>query len=302
MVLLAIIAAAMIPLLRRERLARFWAAGMLFSVLPACSAYPSDRLLTFVGIGGMGLLAQFIAATVRQGDRQRITLPLRVAGPAICAILLFIHLLIAPLHLMRTAESMADMRGSLDRVAASLPSPSDVGLQTVLIMNSPTYASFVYGVLNRLAQRQPYVNPTFVLGSGSRPIEIQRRDDQTLLVRPDGGFFAPVGSPHGRAEMAQILFNQRRSIETLDRLYRDGAPTMVGQRTQLMCATVEITAITGDGRPAEAAFQFMTDLDNPLFHWLQWRDGRYVPLEVPAVGQTLMLPPALVEFQKKNHG
>lgn len=46
-------------------------------------------------------------------------------------------------------------------------------------------------------------------------------------------------SPTG-AEMSQILFNQRRAIETLDRLYRDGAPMEVGQRIQLLCATVEI--------------------------------------------------------------
>lgn len=301
MALLAIIAAALVPLLKRECLARFWALGMLLSVLAACSAYPWDRLLTFVGIGGVGLLAQFIAATVRSFDRKRIRLPLPVAAPAICAILFVIHLLIAPVHLARTAGSMADARSSLERVAASLPPTPHGDPQTVPIANSPTYASFAYGVLNRLAQGKPYFRPTFVLGSGPRPIELHRRDKQTLLVRPHGGFFAPGGNPHRQAKMAQILFNQRRSVETLDRFYRDSLPTSVGQRTQLMCATVEITAITEDGRPAEVAFNFLTTLETPLFHWLQWRNGRYVPFKVPAVGQRLTLPAATIGQWRTHH-
>ncbi|UCE59164.1 MAG: hypothetical protein JSU63_17185 [Phycisphaerales bacterium] len=294
MAVLALIVVTVVPLLKRAHLARFLALGMLLAVLPACSAYPADRLLTFVGIGGMGLLAQFIGVTARERERALAPRPVRVVVPAICAVLLVIHLLIAPAHLARTAGSLADTRSALDRVATSLPSAPNAGFQTILIVNSPTYASFAYGVLSRLAQGKPYLSPTFVLGSGSRPIEIHQSDDRTLLVRPNGGFLAPVDSPHRRAEMAHILFNQRRSVETLDRLYRGSTPAAVGQRTQLLCATVEITATTEDERPAEVAFHFRSALEDPLFRWRQRGDGRYVAFEVPAVGQTLTLPPAIV--------
>ena len=49
------------PLLKRDRLARFWAAGMCLATIPVCATLPMDRLLTFVGIGASGLLAQFWA-------------------------------------------------------------------------------------------------------------------------------------------------------------------------------------------------------------------------------------------------
>ncbi|UCG32349.1 MAG: hypothetical protein JSU68_11855, partial [Phycisphaerales bacterium] len=74
MAFLAIMAVALIPLLKRDRRARFFALGMVLSVPPACAAYPDDRLLFFVGIGGMGLLAQFLAATLRNGG----TLPMGI--------------------------------------------------------------------------------------------------------------------------------------------------------------------------------------------------------------------------------
>jgi hypothetical protein len=47
------------PLLLRDRLARFWAAGTIFASIPVCATFPMDRLLTFVGIGAFGLIAQF---------------------------------------------------------------------------------------------------------------------------------------------------------------------------------------------------------------------------------------------------
>lgn len=46
------------PLVRRDRLARFFAVGTLVAVVPVCSTFPADRLLWFVGIGGMGLVAR----------------------------------------------------------------------------------------------------------------------------------------------------------------------------------------------------------------------------------------------------
>src|SRR5262249_21162696 len=49
---------ALVPLLRRDRIARFWALGMLISLVPAASTYPHNRQLLFPSIGAMGLIAQ----------------------------------------------------------------------------------------------------------------------------------------------------------------------------------------------------------------------------------------------------
>ncbi|MBN2561804.1 MAG: amidohydrolase family protein [Phycisphaerae bacterium] len=291
---LVIIAAALVPLLRRDRLARFWALGMLLSVLPACTAYPSDRLLFFVGIGGMGLLAQLVAAALQNVDFAPMLAWRRMPARALCVALVFIHLVMAPWHLARASGSFKGFGRSIARVAASLPSDPAARFQTVLIVSSPTWASFAYGALTRWVHDEPYLNPTLVLGSGSHPIEIERTDQRTLLVRPHGGFFAPLGNPSGDCEMAQLLFHQQRAILTLDGLYRDNAPIEIGREVQSVGVSIEVTAITDDGRPAEAAFHFLMELETPFFRWLQWGDGEYVPFNVPAVGQTVTLPAATV--------
>ncbi len=302
---LVIIAMALAPLLKRDALARFWAMGMVLSVLPACAAYPADRLLFFVGIGGMGLLAQFVSAVWQKVDRP----PIRAwgsarGGPAraLCAVLVFIHLGMAPVALARTSGHFKIYGRALARAAASLPSDTAARFQTVLIVSTPTYAVFTYSALMRLLYGEPYLSRTLVLGSGSRPLEIHRPDERTLLIRPAGGFLAPLGgSPPGR-EMAQVLFDQRCAFRTLDRLYRDHSPMTIGQRIKLLGVTAEITALTADGRPAEAAFRLGMKLETPLFRWLRWEDGEYVPFVLPAVGETLTLPAATVSYEENPSG
>ena len=293
---LVIMALALVPLLKRDAVARFWAMGMILSVLPACTAYPADRLLFFVGIGGMGLLAQFVSAVWQNVNWPSIRAWGHLPARALCVVLLFIHLGMAPVALARTSEHFKVYGRALGRSAASLPSDTAARFQTVLIVSTPTYAVFTYSVLMRFLYGEPYLSRTLVLGSGSRPLEIHRPDERTLLIRPAGGFLAPLGgSPPGR-EMALVLFDQRCAFRTLDRLYRDHTPMTVGQRIRLLGVTAEITALTADGRPAEAAFRLGMKLENPLFRWLRWEDGEYVPFVLPAVGEKLTLPAATVSY------
>ncbi|GAK53562.1 hypothetical protein U14_04828 [Candidatus Moduliflexus flocculans] len=59
--LLALIGIALFPLLRRDPTARFWALGMMLSLVPVCATFPHNRLLLFPGIGAIGLVAQFLS-------------------------------------------------------------------------------------------------------------------------------------------------------------------------------------------------------------------------------------------------
>jgi hypothetical protein len=51
------LAIALWPLLRRDKLARFWAGGMVLSIIPMCSGEPHNRMLFVASIGAAGLLA-----------------------------------------------------------------------------------------------------------------------------------------------------------------------------------------------------------------------------------------------------
>ena len=61
----AMLAAALAPLLRRDREARFWTLGMVLALLPISATFPANRLLFFVGLGAMALLARLLASARR---------------------------------------------------------------------------------------------------------------------------------------------------------------------------------------------------------------------------------------------
>lgn len=244
----------------------------------------------------MGLLAQFAAAVFRKVGWLSVPALWQLPARALCIVLIFIHLGMAPIALARTSERVKTSGRILVRAAASLPSDTAARFQTVLMVNTPTYATYSYGVLRRLMYGKPYLSRTLVLGSGCHPIKIHRQDEHTLLIRRERGFLAPLGNPNPSHEMSQVLFDQRSTFLTLDRLYRDHTPMTVGQRIKLLGVTVEITEVTHDGRPVEAAFHFAMRLKNRFFRWLHWEDAEYVPFVLPAVGETVTLPAVKIPY------
>jgi hypothetical protein len=101
------------------------------------------------------------------------------------------------------------------------------------------------------------------------PVHVTRLDDRTLVVRPEGGFLA----------------------FPFDNVFRSSAhPLRLGQRVELTNVSVEVTALTESGRPAEAMFRFSAPLEDGTFKWLQWKEGKYTLFDPPAIGTGILLP------------
>jgi hypothetical protein len=52
-------------------------------------------------------------------------------------------------------------------------------------------------------------------------------------------------------------------------------------------ATIEVTDLTDDGRPAEATFRFRTPLDDPSLRWIEMTPTGYRPFTPPPIGKTV---------------
>jgi hypothetical protein len=108
-------------------------------------------------------------------------------------------------------------------------------------------------------------------------VEISRVDAKTLMIRPEDGYFA----------------------WKFDRLFRsDDCPMHLGQRVELAGMTVEVKALTDDGRPAEATFTFAVPLEHPSLRWLKWKDGVLATFVPPAIGETVRLEPRPPSFSR----
>src|SRR6185295_11553551 len=97
---------------------------------------------------------------------------------------------------------------------------------------------------------------------------VERVDDRTLRISPDGGFL--------RYEV--------------DRMLRAPAlPFTRRERVALSGVTIEIEAVA-EGRPLTVLARFAHPLDDPSLVWRRWGGRTYVPYAPPAVGATEVLP------------
>ena len=284
--LLVAVGALLWPLLRADRVARFLAAGLLLSLVPAAATFPSSRLLVMASLGGAGLVAQWLVRAWA-GPARGLT---RVAAWAAVAL----HLVLAPLGLLGAASGV-DLLGQVPtRAAATLPSEPALSRQHLLLVNTPSAFLSAQSLLERGLSGGPTPARAHVLASGLGALRLSRPDARSLELRPEGGWLAPPGSVSRNGDPSPPAFDQHHVLAIFDRLYRGPDGFATGQRLALGGLEVVIRALTADGRPAEALFVFERPLEDPLHRWLQWHAGGYQPFAPPPVGASVELPPPAV--------
>jgi hypothetical protein len=277
--LVSLVALGVLGGLAREPAARFFGLGMVLSVLPVSAMYPSDRLLAFVGLGGMGLLAVLLAAVMTGAHR---SFGLRAMAPALA----LVHFLISPLMLCVLSASLWRVEDEESRVIASLPTDPSLSHQYLLFVNAPDPYKTALPLIAHALHGRPFPARTIMLGEGIHPISVERTDDRTLVMRPAAGYLPPSG--FGPSGALGPTYNQKYASQLTSRLFRSNEdPFVVGQRIHLDGVVVEVSEVTRDARPAAATFRFDKPLEDASYRWLRWDEDHFVPFTPPSVHQTV---------------
>lgn len=262
-------AATLWPLLERSRSAQFWTAGMLFALVPATTSHPSNRLLFYVGVGAMGLLAelwQLYAVILSKEKLWGIQAFSRRFG----SILVAVHLFLSPLALPFTSASIAlaaPIRRAFDDVH------DDVGGRDLVFVTAPDYYSVRLLAMERRVKQKPLPRRLRVLSYGPQDVAVRRESDRTLVLDFDGGI---LSSP------MMELFRDRR------------LPMAPGDTIRLEGLTIRVLSVTADSRARRVAFEFDDSLDLPAFQFLYWERDHFVPFALPGVGSERTAPAARI--------
>lgn len=249
------------PLVRTSALARFYALGLVLSLIPASAALPANRLLFFVGLGAMGLLALRITTSSSNKLMSNRT-GLVLSG------LTFIHAFIGPVSLHLASISPA-LIGNIEPSINALPISSSFASQSAIFVNAPSHFYIAYLPDIRALSHQPIPAHLRVLAPSFVSTTYTRSDSQTLIVHPQGGY-----------------------LTGFDTVYRDPAyPMQTGQIVLLPDVEIKVLELTPDNRPAMVAFKFKVPLEDSSLIWFQWDGERYQPFTPPAIGQTIQLEP-----------
>lgn len=268
---LIVVGVVMIPTLRWDPQARFWALGMTLALLPSCATFPADRMLPFVGLGAFALLARFLRAVFWRDEFRRARgygrlrrWPVTALG-VVCVI---VHGFVAPVGLAFRSRMPLGPSSLFDKLTVNVSMGE--AQQTVVIVTAPIPIFAGYLPMRCAVEGLPVPAHIRVLAPHfPSPATVRRLDMRTLAIRPAGGFLA---SPADRVA---------RSMDH---------PMSLGQRVELPGMTAKVTALTEDGRPAEATFRFAVPLEHSSLRWLTWADGDFAPFTPPDVGGSVEIP------------
>ncbi|MGC1676008.1 MAG: hypothetical protein WA740_00635 [Candidatus Binataceae bacterium] len=269
-IVVAILAALFIPLAIRDRMTGFWCVGVLLSMVPIAAIGPENRLLSFVGLGSMGLLAQLTqAAFARVSAVPASRIWTRFAQAAVI-VLLPLHLLAAPpLGLMRM-KYQDKVSARMLRAIASVPNDPAIASQTLVLVNPPEHIYLVTAI-STVKQLEGLPSPRRIRAlSAGAALEITRVDPRSLRVRFPSGFFPSTFSRFIRSP------NDHFSI---------------GQQVELPGFSVVVEALDAQGDPEQVLYKFSVPLEDSSLRWMRWHDGVYVPWTPPAIGETVTLAP-----------
>jgi hypothetical protein len=242
---------------------------MLLSILPICATFPSDRLLTFVGIGAMGLVSQLLFVVFGKTQYRPKPIFWRIPATILAVIFILAHLIIAPPALAFRAANPMMSKKIIKKLSINKPFDSSIRNQDLIIVNPPL--AFVVMTSPVLWEGDFQFMPhrlRVLTSSLLRPVKIYRPDSNTLVIQPEYGYYPWV----------------------LDELFRhEKHPFSIGDHVELTGMTVEILELTGDNRPAKAAFIFAVPLEDPSLRWLQYKNGSFIPFTPPTIGENVVL-------------
>ena len=265
----ALAVGALVPALKDDRGARTLVLGGVLAVLPACATMPGSRLLTLPSMGLVGA-----AAAVLGGVIEREAWVPRTGARAwfVGAFALWaggVRLALSPLLFVVVSLQMLLLHGTFERLAMTLPvGGAPLESQRVVYVNAPDASFTGYVSLIRQYRGMSVPGSFLVLAPGTREVELERRDESTLVVRQPDGLY-------------------RHATDVLMR--SPSRPMRVGERVVLSDVTVEVTHVMDDGVPDEAVFRFARPLEDGRWRWVEWRGERFVGFTLPPVGGRVRL-------------
>ena len=269
-VVAAIVAVLFIPLVVRDRMARFWGLGALLSLIPIGAVGPENRLLGFVGLGSMALLAQLTQALFAGSFVPSVPRVWKGFAWAATLLLLLIHLVAAPFLGIARIAYQANVSSRMERAIASVPSDPQIASQDLVLINPPDHIYLVTAIstVKRL-ENLPTPRHMRALSTGGT-LEVTRVGPRSLRVRFPDGFFPTAFSRYVRSP------NERFSV---------------GQHFDLPGLSATVEALDAQGDPEQVLYEFPVPLEDSSLRWMSWHDGVYVPWTPLAIGQTERFSP-----------
>ncbi|MHC4737661.1 MAG: hypothetical protein ACYS9Y_02025 [Planctomycetota bacterium] len=268
-----------LPLLRKNQLARFWFLAMAGSLVVSCSAMFS-RTLLFASIGGFGLITLFINDVINKAKWLLKTKIWLIPAKIFCLFLLLAHI---PLNIAArfTSPAMYNIVVNSMDTAMVVDWRPEFQDKDIILVNCPMVLACMMSPYYGSYHKQPFPESMYMLSIGIEGVEVTRVDEKRLLLK------APSGSLI-RFEREDDL-HLAHIFNVINGIVRGRQfPMQPGQSVITGKFTAEVVAVDDRKMPKEVLFTFNEVLEESqlYFLWFNWLDGKYHKFQIPQIGQS----------------
>jgi hypothetical protein len=226
--------------------------------------------LFFVGLGAMGLLAQFLAAFADTADWRPPARPWRGLAWSVVVLLVVVNVALAAVLTPLVALVPPVFNEPVRAAMLSLPHGPETADQDLIIVNSPDHLIYVTTVAAmRMDEGHPSPRAFRALAPQPVAMSIERLDERTLRIEFERGLYRTI----------------------LGWLFRGpDRPLRAGEAVALGDMRIEVAEVGEAGNPMAVVYRFNEPLEHESYNWVKWEDGVYVPFEPPAIGEVVDLP------------
>lgn len=226
---------------------QMWLLGMLFSLVPATTALPQDRVLTFTGIGASAALAHFLLLVFKA---RLPVAPFPVwSSKLVAGLLLVIHLILSPLLLPLTSYSTRIFWSNLiSQKPSEFPGIADIGQKRLVILGAPLASALAIAPF-RFYRGEPVPQRIWLLSSLDEDIKCEWKSPREAVLTLDSGF-----------------------IKGAEKSVRDFAhfPFAAGDTVTLDGLVIRVDALNDQGMPTRLHLQFSPDTNLQDLLFLRW--------------------------------
>lgn len=241
-VFIAFIVYRVAPLLKQQPLVLFALFSAFASIIPACTSLPQDRLILLPTIGADLALAAIIV--------QLFALSWRLWAK----LLLFIHLLLSPLHLLAGSVFMTFTAKEIEVKALALT--ADIEDKVVIALQMPI-GEAVALMGTRHFHELPLAKTFYWLASDEQNLQIKPWDSRSFILEKEQGFGSGFEAAFGR--------HQRQ-------------PFYLDQVIYLQYMQIHIETLTSKGLPQRIRLIFPNGLNDKNMLFMTWENGQLQPL------------------------
>jgi len=268
MISTTLLAIVLLPLVIKQRLARFYILAIVLAIIPACAVVPDNRLLLIASFGGCGLMSMIFANWFSRSDSGRPWI-LRIPQTGFVIVLLFMKSLLSVVAFPGSINGQAEYLEYIStNPALNLPVEGRLSEKQLFFINTPLSA-MMSNMIPAVRRYHMLDLPAsiYTLGPGDTELSIWRVDANELIIEAKDGF--AIG---------------------MDEIFRSSSAHFhAGDKIRLAAMTVEVLSVTDEFRPKTVAFRFSSAIDDPSKAFLHWDNGRYRQLELPKPGNVIHL-------------